>query len=49
MDIMVTHVYDKYRFAYYGYKTISINDDKTVNIISSGKACLRFNTSTGQE
>lgn len=39
----------KYRFAYYGYKTISINDDNTVNIISSGGAYLRFNTDSGQD
>ncbi|MBQ6880440.1 MAG: hypothetical protein IJN52_09590 [Bacteroidales bacterium] len=29
--------------------TISINDNKTVNIISSGGAHLRFNTSNGQD
>ena len=29
--------------------TISINDDKTVNIISSGGAYLRFNTTSGQD
>lgn len=29
--------------------TISINDDKTVNIISSGGAHLRFNTTSGQD